>query len=50
VTRRPYRIEYDPRAIKELSKIDRPIARRVRAAIDALADDPPTRLPEAGRA
>ncbi len=35
-----YGVEYDPRAIKELSKLDRSIARRVRAAIEALADDP----------
>ena len=37
---RAFRIDYDPRAVKELSKLDRNVARRVHAAVLALADDP----------
>lgn len=36
----PYTIEYTTAAAKELSKLDRPIARRVGAAIGELAVDP----------
>lgn len=31
---------YDPSALKELAKLDRPVARRIIRAIDALAPDP----------
>ena len=37
---RLYAIEYDPRAAKELGKLDRTVGRRVRMAIDSLAGDP----------
>jgi mRNA interferase RelE/StbE len=35
-----YAIEYDPRALKELGKLDRTVGRRVRTAIDSLATNP----------
>lgn len=35
-----YRVSYESRAARELSKLDKPIARRVHAAVLALADDP----------
>ncbi|WP_343710106.1 type II toxin-antitoxin system RelE/ParE family toxin [Mycobacterium sp.] len=35
-----YTVEYDPKAIKELSKLDKPVVRRVVKAVDALATDP----------
>jgi len=35
-----YAIEYDPRAIKELAKLDRATGRRVKAAIDRLSAHP----------
>lgn len=37
---RRYSIEYDASAVKELRKLDRQVLRRLRPAIDALADDP----------
>lgn len=36
----PFAIEYDPTALKELAKLDKPVARRVVKAIDALSFDP----------
>lgn len=36
----PYIVQYDPKALKELTKIDKPAARRIVKAIDALSDDP----------
>jgi mRNA interferase RelE/StbE len=36
----PYIVQYDPKALKELSKLDKPSARRIVKAIDALSDDP----------
>jgi mRNA interferase RelE/StbE len=36
----PYSVQYDPRAAKELTKLDRPVARRIAAAVNALAEDP----------
>ncbi len=36
----PYIVQYDPRALKELAKIDKPSARRIVKAIDALSGDP----------
>jgi mRNA interferase RelE/StbE len=38
--RGPYAVQYDPRAAKELAKIDRPVARRIVRAIDALGAQP----------
>lgn len=35
-----YAVEYDPRAVKELSKLDKTVARRIFTAIDALAAEP----------
>lgn len=35
-----YRVIYDPRAVKELSKLDKPLARRIIRAADALGSDP----------
>lgn len=35
-----YSVRYDRNAVKELRKLDKHIARRVVAAIDALADNP----------
>lgn len=37
---RRFAVEYDPKAVKELKKLDKPIARRVARAIAELADDP----------
>ena len=36
----PYSVQYDPKALKELTKIDKPAARRIVKAIDALSCDP----------
>ncbi len=36
----PYTVRYDPRALKELTKLDKPVARRIVKAIDALQLDP----------
>ena len=35
-----YAIEYDPQALKEIAKLDKPVARRVITAIDELSTDP----------
>ena len=35
----PYIVQYDPKALKELTKIDKPAARRIVKAIDALSRD-----------
>lgn len=35
-----YTISYDPKALKELAKLDKVVARRIVRAVDALADDP----------
>ncbi|WP_354246695.1 type II toxin-antitoxin system RelE/ParE family toxin [Arthrobacter sp. UYEF20] len=35
-----FAVEYDPKALKELAKLDKPVARRVIQAIDALSVDP----------
>jgi len=32
----PYDVRYDPKALEELSKLDKPVARRVARAIDEL--------------
>ncbi len=36
----PYAVRYDPRAAKELSKLDKPVVRRLVNAVDALALEP----------
>lgn len=36
----PYAVEYDPRALKELAKLDKPVARRIFKAIEVLGADP----------
>lgn len=36
----PYVVLYDPRAAKELSKLDKPAARRIANAVDGLAREP----------
>lgn len=36
----PFAVEYDPKALKELAKLDKLVARRVIKAIDALSADP----------
>ena len=36
----PFAIEYDPRALKELTKLDKPVAQRIVRAVDALSADP----------
>lgn len=37
---RSYNVCYDPRALKELGKLDKQVARRVVRAIHALSNDP----------
>jgi mRNA interferase RelE/StbE len=36
----PYAVQYDPRAMKELLKLDKPTARRIAKAIDGLGIQP----------
>lgn len=36
----PFIVEYDPKALKELTKLDKAVARRIIKAIDALSVDP----------
>lgn len=36
----PYAVQYDPKALKELAKLDKPAARRIIKALDALGIDP----------
>lgn len=36
----PYAVQYDPRAMTELLKLDKPIARRIARAIDGLGVQP----------
>jgi len=36
----PYAVAYDPKALKELAKLDKQVARRILRAVDALAADP----------
>lgn len=36
----PLSVAYDPRALKELTKLEKPIARRIVKAVDALRADP----------
>ena len=40
MTAQRYALEFAPRAIRSLGKLDRPIAERIRAATEALRDDP----------
>jgi mRNA interferase RelE/StbE len=46
----PYAVQYDPRAAKELAKLDRSIARRIVAALNALGEQrrPPGARPLVG--
>jgi mRNA interferase RelE/StbE len=36
----PYAVQYDPRAAKELAKLERPVARRIVKVVDALGEQP----------
>jgi mRNA interferase RelE/StbE len=36
----PYTVQYDPKALKELIKLDKPTARRIVKAVDAMSLDP----------
>ncbi len=36
----PYAVQYGHQALKELKKTDKPVARRILSAVDALAVDP----------
>jgi mRNA interferase RelE/StbE len=36
----PYVVQYDPRAMKELLKLDKPVARRIAKAVDGLGLEP----------
>jgi mRNA interferase RelE/StbE len=36
----PYVVQYDPKALKELTELDKPVARRIVKAVDALNADP----------
>jgi len=40
VTAQRYTLEFAPKAIRSLCKLDRPIAERIRAAAEALRDEP----------
>jgi mRNA-degrading endonuclease RelE of RelBE toxin-antitoxin system len=40
VTERRYALEFAPKAIRSLGKLDRQVAERIRVAIQALRDDP----------
>jgi mRNA interferase RelE/StbE len=40
VTSKRYALEFAPKAIRSLGKLDRPVAERVRAAAEALRDEP----------
>jgi len=40
VSDRPYVVQYDPRAMKELTKLDKPVARRIARAVDGLGAQP----------
>ncbi|HVC39466.1 MAG TPA: type II toxin-antitoxin system RelE/ParE family toxin [Candidatus Dormibacteraeota bacterium] len=35
-----YEVRYDPKALKELTKLDKPVARRIVGAVDRLKADP----------
>ncbi len=40
MTAQRYTLEFAPKAIRSLGKLDRPIAERIRAATEALRDEP----------
>jgi mRNA interferase RelE/StbE len=40
VTEALFQVQYEPRAEKELAKLDKPVARRLLDAIDRLAENP----------
>ena len=40
MTAQRYALEFAPKAVRSLGKLDRPIVERIRAAAEALRDDP----------
>lgn len=36
----PYAVRYDPKALKELARLDKPLARRIVKAVDSLEAEP----------
>lgn len=40
MTAQRYTLEFAPKAIRSLGKLDRPVAERIRAAAEALRDEP----------
>ncbi len=40
MTTRRYALEFTPRAVRSLGKLDRPIVERIRAAVESLRDEP----------
>ncbi len=40
MTSRRYALEFAPKAVRSLGKLDRPVAERIRAAAEALRDEP----------
>lgn len=36
----PYVVRYDPKALKELGRLDKPVARRIVRTVEALGRDP----------
>lgn len=40
MTTRRYALEFTPKALRELRKLDRPVVERIRAATEALRDEP----------
>ncbi len=40
MTSRRYALEFAPKAIRSLGKLDRPVAERIKAAAEGLRDDP----------
>lgn len=40
MTARRYALEFAPKALRELHKLDRPIVERIKAATEALRDEP----------
>lgn len=40
MTTRRYALEFTPKALRELRKLDRPVVERIKAATEALRDEP----------
>lgn len=36
----PFTVEYDPKALKEMAKLDKPTVRRILKAVDGLSSEP----------